>query len=619
MRYYGKLSIKSEDNAWSKIIKSESKVKERIHITGFEPTLYISRLISDSYSPAKGELRVDANIHNAKLIDMVMSKYPLEILDQDKEKWQKLLNQLQHSESIGDKIANLDFAEPNKSTFLGTLKPFQKQGLDFFDKTEGNSLLADEMGLGKTVQTLAFLTTRQDSFPVVVIAPLVTLRNWESEIKKFMKIQCTTDLMKGFFLTPTTTVIRTGKNEKLPISNFYIINYELLGKRADDIIRLKPRTLVYDEVQNLRSIKTGKFQAVRYLSEIPSVNYRIGLSGTPIYNRGSEIWGIVDLLRKGLLGSYEDFKKTYCTGFGDRFVVTQDSQKVLAKVLRDNIMLRRLKKDVLDDLPPKIRYQQIIQIDEEYYEREISKIYEKIEIAKKELNSITDDEIALNKTQNIDIVKTKIMELNAEGRKSLQEERQVAGISKAPYIVEYVKDLLENTGDEEKFVIFVHHHSVHEIIMNGLQQFRPLQIIGTMNDVQRNDNVQKFQNDPNRKIIVCGLRAGNVGINLTAGTYVIFGELDWSPPVHKQAEDRLHRIGQKKTVIAHYLIGESTSDEIVASVLTDKAMEIDAVMGDKREEADNQKAYETLEALYKKHHSKSKISEMVSQSEGLNY
>lgn len=593
MKTYGTLEIKKGE-----------KTGEKIYINGFEPILYIGRLISDKYSPEKGQLRVDANIHNAKLIDMVMSKFPLEIID--KEKWKDLLKNLDKSEAIGRKIQKLEFVEPDQSSFIGELRPFQKLGLDFLNKTNGNSLLADEMGLGKTVQTLAFLSTKGDAFPVVVVSPLVTLRNWESEIKKFLQIKAKQGLFTGIFSEPSIKVIRSGKQRPLMYADFYIINYELLNKRVDDLIKIQPKTLVMDEVQNLRSITTVKFSAVSELSQCPSVNYRLGLSGTPIYNRGSEIWGIVDILRKGLLGSWNDFKATYCYSYayGGKFQVTDDGQKILSKVLRDTIMLRRMKKDVLDDLPDKIRYQQVIQIDRKYYEEELQKIFANVRKAKDELNSITDDKIR----------KTKIMELNSESRKSMQQERQIAGISKAPYIVEYIKELLEQT-DEDKFVIFVHHHKVHEIIMKGLWQFDPLQIIGTQNDKQRFKAINDFQNNSYNRVIVCGIRAGNVGVNLTAGSYVIFGELDWSPAVHKQAEDRLHRIGQKKTVIAHYLIGEDTMDERIKTILTDKALEIDSVMGDEKEEMDNQKAVDVIETLLSKFDSQSKLSQLISDEE----
>ena len=169
--------------------------------------------------------------------------------------------------------------------------------------------------------------------------------------------------------------------------------------------------------------------------------------------------------------------------------------------------------------------------------------------------------------------------------------------------MEYIKELMDI---DEKIVVFVHHIAVHEILIRGLSEFYPLQIIGGQKDTQRQHAIDKFQNDKNYKLIICGIRAGNVGINLTAASYVIFGELDWSPSVHKQAEDRLHRIGQKKPVFAHYLIGNNTMDETISGKLTDKALEIDAVLGDKIEKLDNEKSTKILEQIHNRIKSKSK-------------
>lgn len=579
--------------------------QEKIIITGFEATLYLGRLIPDSASQERGVLTMHANIHNAKMIEMVMSMYPLEIIN--KRRWKELLTDLSELESIGEKIKKLEFVEPNSSRFIGELRPFQKQALDFMNKTKGNCLLADEMGLGKTIETLGFLSNTTDAYPVVVIAPLVTLRNWESEIKKFLQLEQPDGLFAGQFSEPRTVVIRSGKLKGYPDADFYIINYDLIPKQVDNLIRLNPRTLVLDEIQNLRSMDTYKFKAVDEIAKTPSMKYRIGLSGTPIYNRGSEVWGMVDIIQKGYLGSYRDFLRTYCYGWGERYYVEADKQQMLSQVLRKQVLLRRKKKDVLKDLPDKVRYQQVLQIDEEYYEAEITKIFAKVQDAKEAVNSM--------QFGTAEQKKAKIFELNAESRSSLQQERQIAGISKAPYIVDYVKELLTNIEDE-KIVIFVHHIKVHEIIWDGLYEFHPVRIKGGQTDRERFGAIQSFQNDPNCRVIICGIRAGNVGINLTAGTYVIFGELDWSPAVHKQGEDRLHRIGQKKTVIAHYLIGEGTMDERIANILTDKALEIDAVMGDKKEILDNTKALQILEHLHSKiKNKKSVLTKLVSQEQ----
>jgi len=167
------------------------------------------------------------------------------------------------------------------------------------------------MGLGKTVETLAYLASEKQAYPALVIAPLVTLNNWQREIAKFMKRKSRNGKIVENDI-PSSTIIRKGRAAEIDKHDFYIINYELLYKRLDDLLKLDVKTIVCDEVQNLRSKTTKKYAAIKKLAAHESVKFRIGLSGTPIYNRGSEIWPIVDILRPGLLGNFTEFCEYFC-------------------------------------------------------------------------------------------------------------------------------------------------------------------------------------------------------------------------------------------------------------------------------------------------------------------
>ncbi|MDH2907368.1 MAG: SNF2-related protein, partial [Candidatus Nitrosotalea sp.] len=140
-----------------------------------------------------------------------------------------------------------------------------------------------------TVQTLAYLATEKQTFPVLIVAPLVTLNNWQRETQKFLKKRSRNGKITedGY---PSSVLIRTGKSQEIEKHDVYIINYDLLHKRIDDLSKLNIKTIVCDEVQHLRSKTTKKYTAVKKLAALDSVKYRVGLSGTPIYNRGSEIW-----------------------------------------------------------------------------------------------------------------------------------------------------------------------------------------------------------------------------------------------------------------------------------------------------------------------------------------
>ena len=139
---------------------------------------------------------------------------------------------------------------------------------------------------------------------------------------------------------------------------------------------------------------------------------------------------------------------------------------------------------------------------------------------------------------------------------------------------------------EESVVVFCHHKYIHKLLHESLAEFSPAAIIGGQTDKIRQKGIDDFQNG-DTKLMIAGLRAGNLGINLTRAKYVIFAELDWSPAIHRQAEDRLHRIGQKNTVFAYYLIGDGTLDNHVADILVDKSYEIDSIMDEKHESFEN--------------------------------
>lgn len=520
---------------------------------------------------------VSSHIDNVLVIREMLKEYPLKILDP--EKWDKIQSRVDSEIDLARKLASLEQVSPNPDMFCGELMDFQKLGLDFLEKTRGVALLADEMGLGKTVQTLAYLAQHPEAAPAVVVAPLVTLENWGREVHKFLRMPDQDEPRM-----PRVAKIRKGARRALPEADIYLINYELVGKRVKDLLEAKPRTVVFDEIQNLRNPKSKRFAASELLARDSGVVHRIGLSGTPIYNRGIEMHGISDILRPGALGERYEFVGKYCDYTGDR--TASDRRKPLSEVLHRNLMLRRRKSEVMADLPGKNRIQQIVEIDAEQYDLAVESMYQKMEAAKALADKASEAER-----------KSLLSEFNQEAREMRIQERQVAGVAKAPHVVEYLNMLLTDY-EEEKFVVFCHHREVHRILYRGLRQALPVQIIGGQSDRARQAAIDQFQSDPECRAIICGLRAGNLGVNLTSAAYVIFAELDWSPAIHLQAEDRLHRIGQKRAVFSHYLVGRGTFDEFLANTLTSKASEISNALGDKVERVDNARALEALRARF---------------------
>ena len=549
-------------------------------ITGKLAIDKISSLSSKAwYGENENEVIIEDSTDSIKQLKLLMDRFPLEILS--KTVWQRKIVKTYAPKPTLPPIKHKLKRAKTGDQFRGKLMNFQKEGLDFLLKSSGNALLADEMGLGKTVQTLSYVSTEKQTFPVLIVAPLVTLNNWEREIEKFLKKKS----RNGRILesnSPSVTLIRTGKSKELPQTDIYVINYELLLKRSGDLEKVGIRTIVCDEVHNLRSKTTQKYKAVKKLAALPTVQYRIGLSGTPIYNRGSEIWPIIDILKPGLLGSFKEFCEYFCyVNDKGKAIVLENKRASLRNELQKHVMLRRKKADVLKELKDKVRYKEVIASDTDYYLEELDKIWKKLEDEQKEAQTE--------------------FSKSASYHRAIQSERQIAGVAKLPHVINFVKNIMEI---EESVVVFCHHKVIHKLLHESLQEFSPVSIIGGQSDSTRQDQIDKFQKGES-KLMIAGIRAGNVGINLTKAKYVIFAELDWSPAIHRQAEDRLHRIGQKNTVFAYYLIGNGTLDDHVASILVDKSYEIDAIMDETVDTYENKdKAALILAQIQNKIHSK---------------
>ena len=537
-------------------------------VTGQRAVTMVSRLVPQSwYGEGPNEAIIPDSYENIQQLQWINDRYPMEILS--KSAWRRKIIKTYGVKIQSKKIEKLSKANPSKQ-FRGKLLNFQKEGLDFLLKSSGNALLADEMGLGKTVETLAYLATEKHALPALVIAPLVTLRNWQREVEKFMKKKS----RNGRLIeneVPSSIVIRTGKSQEIGKFDFYIINYELLEKRLPDLSQLDLRAVICDEVQNLRSKTTKKYAAVKKLAALQSVKYRIGLSGTPIYNRGSEIWPIVDILRPGMLGSFKEFCEYFCyVNDKGKAIVLENKRESLREELCKHVMLRRKKSDVLKELKDKVRYKEVIDSDSTYYNKELEKIWAKLKEEQKEAETEFDK--------------------SASFHRAIQSERQAAGVAKLPHVINFVKNIMEI---DESVVVFCHHRAIHDLLHKSLSEYHPASIIGGQSDNERQLQIDMFQ-EGKTKLMIAGLRAGNLGINLTRAKYVIFAELDWSPAIHRQAEDRLHRIGQKNTVFAYYLIGNDTLDDHVAKILVDKSYEIDTVMDEVSESFENKEKAELI-------------------------
>ena len=550
---YGTLSYNRRSKCWT--IKGEPCVTEMA-----------ARLFPGS-ERRRGEARFTANRRIIGDVNWLMMRYPLEIAPRDRELWKNALAQAREHVLLRMNAEKLPRrSTPPEGTFEGELREFQKEGLSFL-LANPRTLLADEMGLGKTVQALACLAATKE-FPALIVVPPHLLRNWQTEITRFLRLEG----------KPARVCVLTGlKPYQPPEADVYIIHYLLLRGWKQTLPQMGFKAVVFDEIQELRHGGTEKYSAASLLAE--ECERVIGLSGTPIYNKGSEIWNVVNILDYHCLGDWESFTRAWCDGYGNHLV--RNPALLGEHLRREGLILRRTKEEVLAELPPKRRLVQEIDSDDKAYRELMRPVMD-------QLGSL----LALHP--------------DAKERALLEEqvgrgERQATGVAKAPFVAAFVR-ALEDSG--EKVLLFAHHHAVMDIYRKELAAYRPVFITGRESTTQKEEAAARFM-EGKTNLCVISLRAAS-GLNLQRASCVVFGELDWSPAVHSQAEDRAHRMGQKDSILCYYLVAPQGSDRDMQDALGLKVSQFVALMGDQTPELssvqDAQKAAKAhIEAMLKQY------------------
>ena len=527
---YGTLSYHKKRNCW--IVKADPSVTE-----------FCKRLFPGTGTNRRGEARFAAHRRIVGDLNWLMMRYPLEVKPADRTRWEAALADAR-SYTLRREQARLapEQATPSPAVFAGTLTPFQQEGLAYLLRTE-RGLLADEMGLGKTVQALAMLA-QLCAYPAMIVAPAHLLRNWEHETGRFIHHADGSPI--------TVHVLRGLKPYDLPYADIYLMHYLLLRGWKEAIPELGMKYVIFDEIQELRHSGTEKYSAASLLAG--QAERVIGLSGTPIYNRGAEIWNVINTLDFHFLGDFESFTREWCYGYGNQIVAKPE---VLGEYLRnEGMMLRRTKQDVLSDLPPKRRLVMTIDRDDRLYQQL--------------MKPVTETLLLLKHDQTLTPSRRSLLSLEVE-----QGERQATGLAKAPYVAQFVRALLDGG---EKVLLFAHHHLVMDAYRTELHGYAPAFVTGRETGAQKDQAVERFMGG--RTDLCCiSLRAAS-GLNLQRATCVVFGELDWSPAVHSQAEDRAHRMGQTDSILCYYLVSPQGSDQDIQDALGLKVSQFVALMGD---------------------------------------
>lgn len=525
----GTLSYNRRSKCW--VVKGDPAVTEMC-----------KRLFPGSAGSKRGEARFTAHRRIIGDLCWLMMRFPLEVKLKDLPLWDRAVAEARQCAIRQARAAQMPArATPPEGSFHGELMDFQQEGLSFLLQHD-RCLLADEMGLGKTVQALACIASEQ-ALPVLIIPPAHLTRNWQEETARFLRVEGR---------APRIHVIRGLKPYDLPEADVYIMHYLLLRGWKQVLKDFPVRAVIFDEIQELRHAGTEKYSAASLLSE--ECSRVIGLSGTPIYNKGGEIWNVINILDFHFLGDWESFSREWCYGYGSAVVIKPDVLGAYLK--REGLMLRRTKQEVLKELPPKRRLVQELDWNDKLYAQMMAPVLPMLEKWKQDGEMTPSQRAMLEESIS-------------------QQARQATGIAKAPYVCQFVRMLLDGG---EKVLLFAHHHAVMDVYRQELKSFSPGFITGRETSAEKTKAVERFMSG-HTDVLCISLRAAS-GLNLQRATCVVFGELDWSPAVHAQAEDRAHRIGQEDSLLCYYLVSPQGSDAEMQEALGLKVSQFIGLMGD---------------------------------------
>jgi SNF2-related domain/Helicase conserved C-terminal domain/LAGLIDADG-like domain len=383
-----------------------------------------------------------------------------------------------------------------------------------------------------------------ESYPTVVVCPAFLKTNWERECRKWLKIR--PHVLSGKKVTSNGQFFRP---------KITIVNFDILGNWLEWIKRIGPKLLIVDEVQYVKSRRAKRSKYVKKLSEL--TKYMIAISGTPLTNRPPELWSILNMLQSDTWGTYNQFCNKFSNWTWTPFGMTYKGPKALPELhrkLKMQVMIRRLKSDVLKELPDKQRV--VVPLEIENY--------------KEYQNAETDflgwlTKVSPGAARNA---------VRAQGLVKLGYLRRLAAKLKLNRVIDWLNTFLEES--DGKLVIFGIHHNT----LNPLHERFPKSVLvtGKTNQKQRWINVDQFQSKGDTRLFLGNIQAAGVGLNLTAASCTCTVEIPWTPGEATQAEDRVHRIGQKSKTTHYYLVGERTIESNLIKIIQDKQETLSGVL-----------------------------------------
>jgi superfamily II DNA or RNA helicase len=441
--------------------------------------------------------------------------------------------------------------------FDGQLRGYQREGLgwlEFLQEFRLGGCLADDMGLGKTIQVLALLMDRRrtesETRPSLIVVPKSLLFNWHQECTRF---------------TPELSVLEyTGLDREAlrPTFEAHDIVLTTYGTLRRDIVHLKDTRFDYVILDEAQTIKNSGSQVAK-ASRLLQANHRVALSGTPIENHLGDLWSIFEFLNPGMLGRSSIFK-SYANDSGD-----DNTRHLLSSSLRPFI-LRRTKKQVASELPEKV--EQTIYCD---MGTDQQRLYNELR------DHYRSSLLGLVQKQGLGKSKMHVLEALLRLRQAachpalLDKATELENSAKLDVLVPHLQEIVE---EGHKALVFSQFTSMLAIVRKHLEREGIVYEYLDGQTRDRAERVERFQNDPHCPVFLISLKAGGLGLNLTAADYVFLLDPWWNPAVEAQAIDRAHRVGQTRHVFAYRLICRGTVEEKIAELQTQKRDLADAIL-----------------------------------------
>lgn len=456
--------------------------------------------------------------------------------------------------------SDVDIPAPEGLAYL----PYQRAGINYA-LTHDSVLFGDEMGLGKTIQAIGVINADESLQKILVICPASLKLNWRREMNKWLVRKMYIGIAEGTSCRPDLTHIT-------------ILNYDIAQKHATKLHDTAWDLVIIDEMHYLKNPKAKRTQVILGREQtkkepaLPGIKARrrIGLTGTPIPNRPVEGWSIFHYLAPAEFPKFWGYAMKFCAGhqngYGWDFTGASNLPELQEK-LRASCMVRRLKADVLTELPAKRR--SVIEIPANGSGGIVERETEAWEAKQERMAELRAAVELAKASDDPEVYREAVENLKKAAQIAFTEMAQMrhdTAVAKIPYVLDHIRNIIESGS---KVVVFAHHHDVIKALGSEFGH-DAVSVYGETSMGARQDAVDRFQKEADCKVFIGGIQAAGVGLTLTAASHVVFAELDWVPGNVTQCEDRCHRIGQRDMVLVEHLVLEGSIDARMAKILVDK-------------------------------------------------